>query len=74
MNKKNKEDLATISSILDRKDKDIHTLTLEILSKYNFENNADITTLADNYSDNYIKVYNFLVKKYNKTKKKAGTF
>lgn len=41
-----------------------HDITLEILKKYNFSNESDITKLADVYSDKYIEIYNYLVRKY----------
>lgn len=41
-----------------------HELTVKILEKYAFNDVANITELADEYSNAYIEVYNFLVKKY----------
>lgn len=43
-----------------------HELTINILNKVDFGNVSSVTRLADKYSDAYIKVYNFLVKKYYK--------
>lgn len=42
----------------------IHHLTLEILKTYDFSNEPDILKVADTYSNKYIEVYNYLLKKY----------
>lgn len=55
----NEEDLATIDEIENYM---IPELTLEILDNIEFEGST--TEIADQYSDAYIKIHNFLVEKY----------
>lgn len=42
---------------------ELHEITLKILDKYNLDNSTNVTALAEQYSEKYFEVYNYLESK-----------